>query len=170
MKTALWFTFLLLAVPLFMPAQELNTTIQDPRFDIPILYGYCDRQGLSEGDFGEAYKTEYEHYTPAKKWLRKLKKQDIDYTITLVLGTWCHDSQEQVPRFYRVLDDAGIPEENMKVICVDGYKKAGEIDLSGLDIERVPTFIFYRNGQELGRIVETPEKSLEEDLFNIVKE
>ena len=37
-----------------------------------------------------------------------------------------------------------------------------------LDIELVPTFIFYRNGEELGRIVETPEDTLEKDLAEIV--
>jgi len=30
-------------------------------------------------------------------------------------------------------------------------------------IERIPTFIFLRNGKEIGRIIETPVKSLEED-------
>ncbi len=170
MKTPLWFTFLLLIMPLFMPAQQLNKTIQDPRFDIPVLIGYCDRDGLNEGDFGDIFRSEYDEYAPAKKYVRKLKKQPVDYSISMVLGTWCHDSQEQVPRFYKVLDEAGIPGEVMEVICVDGYKKAGEIDLSALDIERVPTFIFYREGEELGRIIETPGKSLEEDFLSIVRE
>lgn len=169
MKTAVWFTFLLLLMPLIMPAQELNKTIQDSRFDVPVLIGYCDRDGLNEGDFGDIFHSEYDGYAPAKKYVRKLKKQAVDYSITLVLGTWCHDSREQVPRFYKVLDEAGIPGEVMEVICVDGYKKAGEIDLSSLNIERVPTFIFYREGEELGKIVETPEKSLEKDFLKIIR-
>lgn len=36
-------------------------------------------------------------------------------------------------------------------------------------IERVPTFIVYADGRELGRIVETPEGSLEEHLVKILK-
>ena len=38
-----------------------------------------------------------------------------------------------------------------------------------MNIERVPTFIIYRGEKEIGRIVETPKKSLERDLWNIVK-
>jgi uncharacterized protein (DUF1015 family) len=38
-----------------------------------------------------------------------------------------------------------------------------------LEIEKVPTFIVYRNGEEIGRIIETPIKSMEEDLYEILK-
>ncbi len=35
--------------------------------------------------------------------------------------------------------------------------------------ERVATFIFYRDGEELGRIEETPEGALEEDILKITE-
>jgi ribosomal protein L30E len=37
-----------------------------------------------------------------------------------------------------------------------------------LKVERVPTFIFYRDGKEIGRIVENPQKSLVEDFLEII--
>ena len=36
------------------------------------------------------------------------------------------------------------------------------------EITLVPTFIVIRNGQELGRVTEKPEKSLEEDLAAVL--
>jgi hypothetical protein len=36
-------------------------------------------------------------------------------------------------------------------------------------VERVATIIVTRGGAEIGRIVETPEKSLEEDLLDILE-
>jgi hypothetical protein len=33
----------------------------------------------------------------------------------------------------------------------------------------VPTIIFYENGKELGRIVESPEKTLETDILKILE-
>ena len=36
------------------------------------------------------------------------------------------------------------------------------------NIEKAPTFIVYINGQERGRIIETPQKSVEEDLIDII--
>jgi len=48
-------------------------------------------------------------------------------------------------------------------------KKLVFFDIDNLDIKRVPTFIIYENGEEIGRIIETPKKSLEKDLEKIVK-
>jgi hypothetical protein len=38
-----------------------------------------------------------------------------------------------------------------------------------LNITHVPTFIYYRNEKELGRIVENPMESLEKDTQAIVQ-
>jgi len=43
---------------------------------------------------------------------------------------------------------------------------SNDIDVYG--VENVPTFIFFRNGEELGRIIEAPDKSLEEDMAGII--
>jgi hypothetical protein len=39
----------------------------------------------------------------------------------------------------------------------------------GRDIERLPTFIVIFRGREAGRIVETPRRSVEEDLWEILE-
>ena len=41
-------------------------------------------------------------------------------------------------------------------------------ELHGYEIEYVPTFIFYREDKEIGRIIETPILSLEEDMLAIL--
>ena len=56
---------------------------------------------------------------------------------------------------------------------VNRDKKNPESDIEYLNIERVPTFIFYKTGgdgskKEIGRIIETPVRSLEEDLLDIL--
>ena len=37
-----------------------------------------------------------------------------------------------------------------------------------MEIELVPTFILDYNGEEIGRIIESPEESLEKDLLRII--
>jgi hypothetical protein len=41
-------------------------------------------------------------------------------------------------------------------------------DFASLNIVRVPTFIFYKNNSEAGRIIEVPKTSLEQDMVNIL--
>jgi len=69
----------------------------------------------------------------------------------------------------KVLDKAGLPSYNLKIYGVTRNKKGVIYDMSKYNIEKVPTFIVYQDGVELGRIVETPKKSLERDLWKIAK-
>ena len=132
------------------------------------LCGTVERGALQTGDFGKSFFEEYADYKPDQDILNKLKKDLYSHTITIILGTWCHDSQEQVPRMFKVLDKMDYNSTLIRIICVDKEKSGCDTDISGLNIERVPTFIFYKEGIEVGRIVETPEQNLEEDMLNIL--
>ncbi len=77
--------------------------------------------------------------------------------------------REKYLRFFKVLNEAGYNDKRVKVIAVDKNKEAVVVNVKDMNIERVPTFIIYRGEKEIGRIVETPKKSLERDLWNIVK-
>ena len=41
-------------------------------------------------------------------------------------------------------------------------------EVEGLDINFVPTFIFYKAGEEIGRIIEMPYETLEKDMLELV--
>jgi hypothetical protein len=66
------------------------------------------------------------------------------------------------------MDHLNFPEEKITLIGVNRNKKAPLKDYQNLQIEKVPTFIIYKNQKEIGRIVESPLKSLEKDLLNII--
>ena len=152
-------------------SQEMNKTIIDERTGQEVLYGFCNREGLQSGDFGEIFKAEYQDYKPDKKLIKKIKKQNSKsgLFIVVVLGTWCPDSQEHVPHFIKIMDEARIPDKQVSVICVDGYKQCDGVGMDRYDIEKVPTFIFFRQEKELGRIIEHPEGTLEEDVYSFIK-
>ena len=169
MKVHVWFMFFM-AVTFFVQGQDVNRKYMDPRFDREVMVGKCTREGLEQDEeFGESFNDEYFDYQPNDVIISKIKKQKNNYEIIIVLGSWCGDSKEQVPRFYRIIDEARIKEKKLTVICVDGQKTCPDIDLQAYHIEFVPTFIFFRKGEEIGRIVETPQISLEEDMLNILK-
>ena len=84
------------------------------------------------------------------------------------MGSWCPDSRREVPRFMRILHVWQFPLENVTFIGVDNAKLSPVGEYDKLDIQRVPTFIIYRNNLEAGRIIENPSTSLEQDLVNIL--
>lgn len=117
------------------------------------------------------YSKEYADYNPDPQFIEQLFKSDVDgMNIVVVLGTWCPDSRREVPRFMKVIDVWGFPVEKIRFIGVDIEKSAPLDDFVSLAVERVPTFIFYKNNIELGRIIELPVTSLEQDMVKILNE
>jgi thiol-disulfide isomerase/thioredoxin len=167
MKNILIIFFLVIGSQLI--AQELNKVEVDPKLNKEILIGKCDRQGLETSDVFKAYFNEgYSAYTPDGNIIKQLKKKKRGVKIVIVMGTWCGDSQEQVPHFYKILDEVGFKASDVKLICVDRAMTAGAVDITKYDIERVPTFLFYKDDREIGKIVESPMGTLEKDMLMIL--
>ena len=57
----------------------------------------------------------------------------------------------------------------IRFFALDAFKETDVLDTQLFLIEFVPTFIFYHNGAEVFRIIETPELSLEEDIVKFLK-
>jgi len=155
------------AFPVF--AQPVNQTIIDPKDSSEILYGYFTRDILSTAPYATWFKDGYENYKPDKKSMKTLKRKlPVNMQIFIVMGSWCSDSQREIPRFMKILDDIGFDQKNLTCIAVDHQKKTTHFKMEHLKIERVPTIIFYVNNRE-GRIVETPKTTLEKDMLEIVR-
>lgn len=90
--------------------------------------------------------------------------------IEVYLGTWCSDSQREIPRFLKILEltteqfGVTIPVE---WVAIDRSKREPAALVSGKAIDLVPTFIYYRNGEEIGRIVERSEGLFEDHLLRL---
>ncbi len=130
------------------------------------LTGKVTRQAFMQQPYRDWFETGYNDYELDTATLDSIKNRQ--FTMTIVLGTWCPDSRREVPRMFKILDYLNIPDSNITIICVDRSKKAAQIDISNLNIERIPTFIVYVGGQEKGRIIERPKTTLERDLKSIL--
>ena len=169
MKKLILIMVYILGLSIVSIAQDLNKKYLDPKLEREVLVDYCDRKGLEDdAEFSELFSIMYEAHEISKEAIDKLKSKTKDIEIVLVLGTWCHDSQMQVPAFYKVLDAVGFDEKKVKVIAVNRSKKTIDVNIDDLDIKYVPTFIFYKDGKELGRIIESPEDTLEADFLRII--
>jgi hypothetical protein len=67
-----------------------------------------------------------------------------------------------------MLDELNHPKEKVTMINVNRHKKGIENEVEGLDINFVPTFIFYKAEEEIGRIIEMPYETLEKDIMEIL--
>ncbi len=167
MKKAVTFVLLLFSMAPF--AQNINRRIVDEKAKGEILIGVCNKEVLLQAPFSDWFKREYESYIPDGKAIVQLKSFAGKWKVVIVFGTWCSDSQLQVPRFLKTIDNAGYLPESLKMICLDSEKKCDDVDVTGMKIDKVPTFIIYSGNKEIGRITETPATSMEMDLLNILQ-
>ena len=110
----------------------------------------------------------YNDYKTDADVIEKLKPALEGFTIKGFMGTWCGDSKRETPRFYKILEQAEFDLDDFQLITVNRSKKTPNNLQEGLDILRVPTFIFYKDGAEVGRFVEYPRETLEKDILKIV--
>lgn len=152
-------------------SQTLNHIELDAKGN-EVLLGEINKNGLTRNTFNSWFSKNHEEYMVNKSITKKLKDSLNQYEIKVFLGTWCGDSKKEVPRFYKIIEAAKFPENQLQVIALDrtedAYKQSPNREEKGLNIHRVPTFIFYRNGKEINRIVEHPKETLERDMLSIV--
>lgn len=133
-----------------------------------IIIGKANKEDLEKNSFDSWFTTGFNEYKPNEEITNQLKDKVTNITVTIFMGTWCEDSHNQVPDFYKVLEACQFKERGITLVAMDRNKTTPENFENGLNITNVPTFIFYEKGVEINRIIETPIKSLEDDMLDIL--
>lgn len=134
------------------------------------LVGIATKKDFQQEPYGsEWFNNFYTNYETDKDVVKKLKPYLKNVKIKGFMGTWCGDSKREVPNFYKILDEADFNYKNLELVTVNRSKKANGLE-EGFNVLRVPTFIFYKNGKEIGRFVEhaVDNSTVEKDFLKIV--
>ncbi len=156
--------YLFISLFVFVACSAQNNSKKVMKGNTEMLFGKTsEKQVFFDYPAWEKLKTQYKPLKAVEDSLRAYKKPT---QVLVFFGTWCGDSRRNVPRFLKSI------EEN-KNIKLDFYAVDRELKLESdlaekYNIKRVPTFIVLQNGAEIGRIVEHPIKSIEQDLLGIL--
>lgn len=118
---------------------------------------------------GAEWREKYDKFEPEADMVDALKTRlGPELKIDVYLGFWCSDSRENLPPFIKLLDRAGTGVAVRYFDVPRKVDKETKYFVEESQVEKVPTFIFYRNGSEIGRIIENPKTSLIEDMMEIL--
>ena len=134
----------------------------------PIIIGKQVRATLEKAPYNRWFDTSYKEHPLDTVTMSSIKDDLAATDITVFMGTWCEDSQREVPALFKALDLAEIDASTINLITISEDKDAPADLLEGRDIEYVPTIIFKKEGKELGRIVEYSIFSIEKDMAKIL--
>jgi len=143
--------------------------ISDEKNGEPLILGYCPASIIIDSLFKDTWTTEFDNYQPDFETLDSLEGKLDNLIIKIVFRSTCSDSREQLPRLFRILNELNYDVNSITLIGVDREKQGLSSETEGLSIELVPTIIFYIDGSEIGRIVETPAESLEKDSLKLLE-
>ncbi len=154
MKNTLFPLLLIFILMMFSVGQ--NSDLIGSLTEENILESYPDWQGIKAS------------YFPQSESLERLKSVNFMVKVEVILGTWCSDSKQHVSAYFKLMEMADNPMIQTSYTGIPKEKEAREPYIQGKNITRVPTFIVTIDGEEHGRIIEHPEKSVEEDLLDII--
>jgi thiol-disulfide isomerase/thioredoxin len=131
------------------------------------LVGHVTRDAMENYETWKMLRAQ--DYTPDAGAVKTIGERGRDVSVLAVVATWCPDSKREVPRFFKIVDQAGRGLGKVTLVAVDRTKKDAEGLTEKYQVTRVPTFLFFRGGQEIGRVTERPATTLEGDIAGILK-
>lgn len=143
------------------------STSQSSGLTSPVLMGKIERKMIENPQY-PWFQENSASYTYNNSAIEDIKKKKENIEVVAFVGLWCGDCQRQLPPFCKIMEKAEI--QNFQMIGLDRQKKSSDGLESSYNIERVPTFIFLKQGKEIGRIIEFPKKTLEEDTLEILSQ
>ncbi len=93
-------------------------------------------------------------FTPDPETVAILKAKGSVLRFVVFGGTWCDDTQNLLPKFFSLMDAAGIGNDQLTIIAVDRRKKSINHLPEEMHLTNTPTFIVLKQDKELGRVVE----------------
>ncbi|MEQ9091503.1 MAG: thioredoxin family protein [Balneola sp.] len=147
--------FFLLAVVLCFPVYAQNDYLSGP----------VTEQQIREVKIFDLYT---ERYKPDSEIISGLNAIQDSVLVDVFMGMWCHDSKREIPAFFKIMESIDNPLITANYTALE-YRRRGPKDIiKENNIKRTPTFIIYKNGKEVGRIIEEVEVSMESDLYQII--
>ena len=143
----------------------------------PVSLGAADITNYHVGEISQQalfagypiFDANYQAYAPSAESVSSFKASLPEVLeVRVLFGTWCHDSEREVPRLLKLFNLAGIPGKSVELYGLDLKKKdpGGMADAMG--VRYTPTFIFYVDDMEIGRIVEKPQLNLATDILGFL--
>ncbi|RMA57771.1 TlpA family protein disulfide reductase [Ulvibacter antarcticus] len=149
--------------------ETMNKLVDDPEEEgSKMLIGKINYAGLKSEPFDIWFNQSNKEHMLDTTAIDLIKPLLENVSIKVFMGTWCEDSQREVPGLYKVLNASNYNIDTVEMIAVSRDKDTPAGLEKGFDIQYVPTIIFEKDNKELGRIVEYTQDSLERDILAIL--
>lgn len=86
--------------------------------------------------------------------------------LVVFFGVWCHDSQREVPRLLKLIDQSAVELNSVKLVAINQDKELPVAYQARFEVKYTPTIFVVRQQQVIAKIVEKPKNTLTQDLLS----
>ena len=133
-------------------------------------FGEFSRNQLENSTHNNWFLKNYNAYPLNKALVSQIDSLFDDIEVTIYMGTWCEDSQREVPGFFKIIDALEANDQVRPIVGLNEDKVSHDGSAEQAGVTNVPTFVLSKDGQEINRIVEFPIISLEQDILDILQD
>lgn len=145
--------FNLIILSFFSNAQQFE--IVKDRTGKNLLKGFVTDSILSVDSISYNWYGEQKRlYVPQDEVIQSVEAAKDKVRFLVFFGTWCTDSHYVIPRFYKIIEQAGVDKKHITLFALDRTKKDDAHFASTMNVSHVPTIIVLTEGKEQGRVVE----------------
>jgi hypothetical protein len=130
-----------------------------------ILLGEVKREHMADSVW---FMSNYDYEPIPDEILHKISESSVNKEVDVYFGSWCEDSQRWVPVFMNIVDNTNL-RVRTSFVGLPRSKQEREKMAPGINIVKVPTFIFKMDGKEIGRIIENPVDNFSREVLNILQ-
>ena len=134
------------------------------------LQGIINRKIIEADTTFKWFSTNFKYAQPDAAAIETFNLKKNKFKMIVFGGTWCEDTQNLLPMFYKLVEKSDYPQKKITLVGVNRQKQSGNQFSSQYKIINVPTFIVIdNNNKEVGRVVEYGKyNAIEKELAEIV--
>ena len=140
--------------------------------DSKMLLGMITKEDINKDTSFKWYAESLKIYPRPDSSAVEAFKNNKDKIYFIVFGgTWCEDTHFVLPKFFKIQEASGFPENHITLFAVDRNKHLIGNIAEAMDVTNVPTIIVMKDGKEMGRIVEYGKTGYwDKELADIINE
>lgn len=122
--------------------------------DVKIVRGLINKYQIQNDTAFKWFGPNQGGYKADTATLNAFERARGKYQFVVFGGTWCEDTQFILPKFFKLQEQTGFPDESITMFGVNRAKTSLGSIAKAFNIINVPTFIVMKDGKEVGRVVE----------------
>lgn len=149
----------------FTTSQALHNNINEKT-----LQGIINRNIIEADTTFKWFGDNFKFAQPTADAIEIFSKNKNKFKLIVFGGTWCEDTQNLLPMFYKLIEKSNYPQKKITLVGVNRQKQSGNQLSTQYKITNVPTFIVLNNnGIEVGRVVEYGKyNAIDKELAEVV--